>query len=221
MHRRMQGPASSNSAVDTWLTANRGYIFLTLVFLVVLGGVVFALRRPEPQPVVISTPAPRPTATERPSPTPPLLVVQVSGAVVSPGLFRLSEGARVDDAIRAAGGPSPEADTTRLNLARKISDGEQIVVPKLGDPTAIPVATAAGRATNTAPRATPTIGIVNINTASEEELDRLPGIGPALAQRIIDYRQTNGPFQKIEDIMRVRGIGQAEFALLKNLIVVQ
>jgi competence protein ComEA len=142
--------------------------------------------------------------------------------VVNPGLYHLNDGARVDDAIHAAGGATVDADVTRLNLARKLSDGEQIIVPKLSDPTSVPQSTAASRATSAgAPRATPTIGIININTASEEELDRLPGIGPALAQRIIDYRQANGPFQKIEDIMKVRGIGTAEFTALKNLIAVQ
>ena len=129
----------------------------------------------------------------------------------------------MDDAIRAAGGPNAQADVARLNLARKVSDGEQIVVPSMSDPTPIPAAaTAAGRATTTgAPRATPTIGIININSADEATLDRLPGIGPALAQRIIEYRQTNGPFQTIEEIMRVRGIGQAEFTAIKNLISVR
>jgi competence protein ComEA len=210
--------------MNAWLAHYRGYLLLSLFFVTVIGGVYFLSRRADPKPVLIVTPFPRSTPTLTPSPTSAGLVVEVSGAVVNPGLVHLSDGARVDDAIRAAGGPSVEADLTRLNLARKMSDGEMLVVPKIGDPTAAPPAAGRPGTGTRAPGATATatpVLRVNINTASADELDRLPGIGPAHAQAIIDYRQANGPFQKIEDIVNVRGIGPAEFGAIKNLIFVQ
>ena len=212
--------------MNAWVTRYRGYIFLSLVFFVAIGGVYLLSRRTDPNPVRITTPFPRPTPTLHPSPTPAGLVIEVSGAVINPGLFHLADGARVDDAIRAAGGPSANADLARLNLARKVSDGELLLVPVIGEATQAPAATAGGRtpAGTRVPRPTPTptpVLSVNINTANADELNRLPGIGPALAQRIIDYRQANGPFQKIEDIIKVKGIGPAEFNAIKNRIVVQ
>lgn len=195
-----------------WLVRTRGYLMLILLFAITLGGILFWLRRPEPKPLQIITPTPRPT------PTPPTLVVQVNGAVVNPGLVRLSDGARVDDAIKAAGGATSEADLSKLNLAKRVNDGELIVVPRLGEPTSAPSA----NTSSTRAMATPTVlAKININTATAEELDKLPGVGPAIAQRIIEYRTANGPFQKIEDIMKVRGIGPAQFDAIKNLIVVR
>ena len=203
--------------MQAWLVRYRGYLFLSLIFVVSTSALVFVARRTDPKPIQISTPAPRPTVVPVPTATPANIVAQVSGAVNAPGLVYLSAGARVDDAVKAAGGATNEADLSRLNLARRVSDGELIVVPRLGDPTAAPAGTARERST-----ATPTIlAQVNINTASLGELDRLPGIGPAIAQRIIDYRNANGPFQRIEDIIKVRGIGQAEFDAIQHLIVVR
>ena len=207
-----------------WLARNRGYLFLSLVFISALGAVLFLSRRADPKPIQISTPPPRPSPTSAPSPTPVILLVQVNGAVANPGLMRLSDGARIDDAIKAAGGPTSDADLSRLNLAKKVSDGELIIVPRIGDPTPNPsVGTPTPRPTSTPrPTNTPTpVVIININTATVEELDRLPGIGPTTAQRIIEYRQANGPFQRIEDITKVRGISQAEFDAIKHLIVVK
>lgn len=200
-----------------WLARYRGYLFLTLVFAVVAGGLVIGARRPDPKPIQIVVPTARPTAAPLPTPTPTTIVVQVSGAVNTPGLVHLAAGARVDDAVKAAGGATADADLSRVNLARRVGDGEMIVVPRLGDPTAAPASATRERATATPALAAP----VNINTAGVDELDRLPGIGPALAQRIIDYRNANGPFQRIEDIVNVRGIGPAEFDAIKNLIVVR
>ena len=200
-----------------WLARYRGYMFLTLIFALAAGALLFAARRPDPKPIQIVVPTARPTAPPIATPTAVTIVVQVGGAVNAPGLVYLAAGARVDDAVKAAGGPTADADLSRLNLARRVGDGELIVVPKIGDPTSPPSGATPGRAT-----ATPTIlAPVNINTAGIEELDRLPGIGPAIAQRIIDYRNANGPFQRIEDIVKVRGIGPAEFDAIKDLIVVR
>ncbi len=196
-----------------WMARHRGYLFLSLLFALASGGLLWWTQRPEPKPIQIIVPTPRS------SPTAATLVVQVGGAVLRPGLVRLHEGARVDDAIKAAGGASSEADLSRLNLAKRVNDGDQIIVPKLGEPTAVPASgTSAARATSSS---TPAPSKININTATAEQLDKLPGIGPSLAQRIVDYRNANGPFQRIEDLMKVRGIGQAQFDAIKNLIVVR
>jgi competence protein ComEA len=195
-----------------WLVRMRGYLLLALLFTMALGGVVFWTRKPDPKPIQIITPTPRP------SPTATALLVQVGGAVLNPGLVRVNEGARVDDAIKAAGGATGDADLSKLNLARRVNDGELIVVPKQGDPTTVPVTSVS----STRATATPaTLAKVNINTATTEELDKLPRIGPSLAQAILDYRAANGPFQTIEDLMKVRGIGQTQFDAIKNLIVVR
>jgi competence protein ComEA len=202
------------------MTRYRGYILWTVILLFLVGAAVtYFFNRPEPKPVTIITPTPRPSPTLLPSPTPIVLVVQVSGAVARPGLVRLPEGARVDDAIKAAGGLRSDADELRVNLAKRVADGELVVVPRIGEPPPVPVATISGtRVTATASSAP---SIININTATAEELDKLPGVGPTTARRIIEYRQANGPFQKIEDITKVSGIGPALYNDIKNLITVR
>jgi competence protein ComEA len=133
-------------------------------------------------------------------------------------VYALAEGSRVKQAVEAAGGFTANADRDRVNLAAGLADGEQLYVPRVGE--AVPATVAAPRPT---PRAQSTgpAGPVNINTASLVELDTLPGIGPALAQRIIDDRTANGPFQSPEDIKRVHGIGDALYEQIKGLIVVR
>lgn len=133
------------------------------------------------------------------------LFVHVAGEVNEPGLFELAEGARVIDAIAAAGGFSDEADRDQLNLARPLSDGEQFVVPRVGDEN---VAAAASD------------GRVNLNTADAAALDTLPRIGPAMAARIIAWRQANGRFITIDDLRNVAGIGDATFEGLRELVTV-
>lgn len=148
-----------------------------------------------------------------PTPLPRNLTIQISGAVQTPGVYTLTPGSRIQDAINAAGGLLGISDPSSLNLAAPISDGEKINIPVPGDdppPLAIPEKTDPIEIT----------GPVNINTATLEELDTLPGIGPAIAGRIIDYRQKNGPFDKIEDIQNVSGIGPATFEKLKPLITI-
>ena len=151
------------------------------------------------------------------------IAVHVIGAVPRPGLYEFAEGARVQDAIDAAGGLLASASVDTINLAALLEDGQQLDIPyKAGEePTTsnsnddtsleLPGATEESSAGSSQ-------DLININTASVEELDSLPGIGPTIAQRIIDYRDENGPFQTIEDILNVSGVGPSTFDQIKDLI---
>jgi competence protein ComEA len=195
------------------LTHYRPYIAMLFLFSIVLAGTIWVLRRPEPPALTIITPTPRPTATLA------ALVVDVRGAVAKPGVYTLAVGSRVQDALALAGNPLPNAETRTFNLARKINDGEQIYVPLIGEATTVPSMPSKG-VQPTAATKTPQ-GKINVNTATLEELDLLPGIGPAIGQRIIDYRNENGVFKQIEDLKKVRGIGDVLFGQIKDLVTLQ
>ena len=141
------------------------------------------------------------------------LLVHLVGAVANPGLYELREGDRVVDAVAAAGGFTPDADQARLNLAGPVSDGEQVFVPRVGE--ALPVARGSG-----APAAGEPSSPVNLNTADEAALDALPGVGPATAKNILDWREANGRFTAVEDLLSVTGIGEKTLAELRDLVTV-
>ncbi|WP_104081402.1 ComEA family DNA-binding protein [Cryobacterium sp. Y11] len=145
-----------------------------------------------------------------------IIFVHVLGAVARPGLFQLRDGARVMDAIAAAGGLSAEADPGGVNLARIVSDGEQFYVPRQGEvPPQLPAAAGSGAGGAAAPAAK-----VNLNTATVADLESLPRIGPTMAQRIIDYRTANGRYTSVDGLRDVTGIGDKTFEGLKDLITV-
>ena len=145
------------------------------------------------------------------------IVVYVAGAVNRPGVVQLAEGARAKDAVDACGGFLPTADTNGVNLAQKLKDGMQVTVPeKSPQGTAVQGAAVQGAQAGAA-KPLPD-GMVNINTADEKELDKLPGVGPAMAKRIVEYRTENGAFQAPEEIKRVKGIGDAKYAKMKDKI---
>ncbi|GAV22029.1 helix-hairpin-helix domain-containing protein [Carboxydothermus pertinax] len=146
------------------------------------------------------------------------VVVQVAGAVYKPGVYSLEEGSRVKDALEKAQGMLPSADDSSINLAAKVTDGQKIYIPFRGENQApsAPVNNAFGK-----PSPMPNqSNKVNINTATLEELDKLPGVGPATAAKIIEYREQNGPFTTIEDIKKVKGIGDKKFESLKDYITI-
>ncbi|MBM3187253.1 MAG: ComEA family DNA-binding protein [Chloroflexi bacterium] len=192
----------------------RGYIILTLLFGAVFGGYVLYDRRPQPEPIEIIEPTLAPTPTESP------LRVHVAGAVANPGVYVLAPGSRLVDAVEAAGGATADADAERVNLADRLRDGQQVYVPRVNspvppNPTPAIAPASEGRADGARG------GLININTASAAELDTLPGIGPAYAERIIAYREAHGPFASPDEIMKVQGIGPATYDRIKGQITVE
>lgn len=142
---------------------------------------------------------------------PKLLVVDVAGAVRHAGLYRLRSGSRIDDAIAAAGGATDKAQLSSVNLAAPVADGEQVVVPGRG---AAGVAAASPPAAGSSPSAP-----LDLNSATLEQLESLPGIGPVTAQKILDFRQAHGAFHSIAELDGVPGIGPAHMAQLKGLVI--
>ncbi|NLG51634.1 MAG: ComEA family DNA-binding protein [Chloroflexi bacterium] len=221
------------------LTNYRGYVILSLLYALGLGGYVLYDRWPRPAPIIITQPTPVPTATTTPIPTPAPMRVHVVGAVRQPGVYAVEPASRLIEAVVAAGGLATDADEERVNLAEPLYDGQQVYIPRIGTPVPpsptpsrpTPSPTQAALALITAPQsaapqaAAPQAAAagakININTASLAELDTLPGIGPAYAQRIIDYRETYGPFTDISQITEVNGIGPVTFERLQGLIVVE
>ena len=185
------------------------YIFIGILLgLLLAGGIWLAARTPEGESVLL-----------RPAPTSEPIQVHIAGAVVRPGLYDLPEDSRVMDAVEAAGGFVAEADKNSINLAARLEDAQRLDIPYVAG--YIPDVEQ-GFVVISEGTPSPLAGeeLVNINTASLEELDTLPGIGPTTAQKIIDYREENGPFATIEDIVNVSGIGAATYEDIKDLITV-
>ncbi len=192
-HRDAATPLHPLRRFELGATAIRALAAVAVV--VALGAGVIAWRsRPTVTPVTPPTPGLVSVAPE-------VVVVAVMGLVHKPGLVELPAGSRVADAVTAAGGALPEADLSTLNLARRVTDGELITV---GMP---PAGVAPG-------------GPVNLNTATAEQLDTLPGVGPVLAARIVEYRDRHGGFGTVDELREVAGIGDATFAELRSLVTV-
>lgn len=197
-----QGPTAKSSV----------YLILTLVVGLIAGGAIvyFTMRATAPNtPIIVSTPLPTPTPF--PSSTPAPIRVHVSGAVRQPDVYELPPGSIVKDAIEAAGGPASDADLDGVNLAVELRDQQQVYVPRQGE--VAPMAPAVGGGGAPA-------GPVNINTATAAELEALSGVGPKTAEAIVEYREANGPFESIEDIVNVPGIGEGTFEKIRDKITV-
>ena len=191
--------------MPTWLTVQRRRALALALFgsVVVLLGVrhLAVARAPTAEPLL----APALQA----QPAQKIVIVHVVGAVRRPGLYRLVDGNRVADAVRRAGGSTRRADLSLINLAAPLADGLQVVVPRRQ-----PAAAAAAGGADTS---TPT-GPVHLNSATLEQLDALPGVGPVTAKKILDYRMQNGGFTSVDDLDAVPGIGPARLANLRELV---
>ncbi len=183
-----------------WLTRTRA-VYLGAALLLAGGGwwLAAGTDSPDRRPAPVS-----PLATMAAPPPVPGPLVHVVGAVRRPGVYRVPPGARAMAAVRRAGGPTDRADLSGLNLAAEVIDGQQLIVPVRGASPTGPGATA---------------GPVRLSTATAEQLEELDGIGPALARRIIDWRQENGGFRSVEDLLEVPGIGEAKLAALRDEVV--
>jgi len=174
------------------------------------------------EPLVLapaSSPPASPVASGSPAAGPDV-VVYVCGAVKAPGVVRLPAGARVADALELAGGAAAKAELSGVNLAALVTDGQQILVPERGAAVASSSTGGGGVATASAAAPAAAGALININSASVSELDVLDGVGPATAQKIVDYRTANGGFKSIDEIKNVSGIGDAKFAAMKDSITV-
>ncbi len=171
--------------------------------------------------LLIATPPRGEPISLRPAPTPAPIVVHILGAVRQPGVYRVAADSRVEDAIQAAGGLRDEAEVRSLNLAARLRDGDQLRISFRAEAQEAGAAEATDTPADRQPSPSHLDGErVDINRAAQPELETLPGIGPATAEKIIAFRTENGPFQVIEDILNVSGIGPATFDQIKDLITV-
>lgn len=199
---------------DRWQMA-RWALFVLLLSVSINGVLVWWTQRVPGEPLVLIEPTVAPTATPAP------LVVYVSGAVVHPGVYELPPGSRVVHAIQAAGGLTDEAAPEAVNQATPLQDGMQVHVPAKEDVEAgrVPAVPVQAPATSTGSTRTGT-PLLNVNTATAAELEALPGIGPTLAARIVEDRQTNGPFATVDDLKRVKGIGDKLLERIRPYVTV-
>ena len=190
------------------LTRTRALVLsLCAVAAVLVGGRV--LRPAAPRGA--APPLIRPHAPARRAATTRLVVVDVAGAVRKAGLYRFPEGSRIADALARAGGATARAELELVNLAAPLADGEQVLVPARGASAAAGGGAGGGGASPTAP--------VDLNSATAEQLDALPGVGPVTAQKIVDYRQEHGPIKSVDDLDAIPGIGPSRIENLRGLVV--
>lgn len=205
-----------------WEHPAERYIALVSLVLIAISLSVIAVKRlTEPSPLILQVPT---QPNQRTQLTKPSLKVHVKGAVQKPGVYALPYGSRVQDALRLAG-TKPDADLDALNLADFLEDGQEIIVPGKGRQTALPNPSSlvlAPPSNTTAahhePRAKASPKVVHLNTATEADLVQLPGIGPALAKRILEHRRQVGGFKRIEQLLEVKGIGPKKLEQIRPYV---
>ena len=205
---------SEGSIRERLAALSRGELIgLVALLAVTLGGAGLWYVRSLPRPVEVSTTPSGATASAPASASPSpevILLVDVAGWVRHPGVYEFGEGARVIDAIDAAGGVRTGALLEALNLAAPLADGTQILVPREGQEGVAPPVTGGAVAG----------GLINVNTATATELEELPGVGEVIGQAIIDYRTENGPFTSVDQLLDVSGIGDATLENIRDLVTV-
>lgn len=241
---RPEPPLSWRDVLDRAVTERQGRLLaaagcVAAVAVAVL--VAWWALRPPPAPATEASlpyapgaggaaPAGSTSSTAAPTTTEPAtLVVHAAGAVVAPGVHRVSAGSRVGDLLAAAGGPAPDADLDRVNLAAPLADGERVWFPRVGEDAPPPVAAGtagaggagAGGASGGGSGAAAVPGPVDLNAATAEELEGLPGVGPAIAAAIVEHRERHGPFTSVDGLLEVRGIGPARLEQLRDHVVVR
>jgi len=227
--RALSARARVEDLADRFGTSPAAVVFGGVVAAMVLGvGTIVLVGRDSTPPPEISIPyaagadavatsdgrtppADAPTVTTSPE----ALLAHAAGAVARPGVYSLPTGSRVGDLLTAAGGPVGAADVDRLNLAAPLTDGTRVYVPMLGESAPPSVLGPEG-----APSGGGSAGPVDLNTADASVLEGLPGVGPATAAAIVAHREQNGPFQSVDELLDVRGIGDAKLAALRDLVVV-
>ena len=206
---------SEGSIRERLAALSRGELIgLVGLLAVTLGGAGLWYVRSLPRPVEVSTTPSGATASASvsASPSPEVVVlVDVAGWVRQPGVYEFTDGARVIDAIDAAGGARPGALLQALNLAAPLADGTQILVPREGQEGVAPPPVTGGAVAG---------GLINVNTAAATELEELPGVGEVIAQAIVDYRTENGPFASVDQLLDVSGIGDATLENIRDLVTV-
>ena len=239
-HRPLPSPSYAERIRDwiEWFGLARLAVVAVSVLAVGAGG--YWLLDPPPDPVEASLPmtpgaggattpvtstaptdataAPVPPAAEAPD-GPAVIVVHVAGAVALPGVYRLAPDSRVIDAVAAAGGAAVDAAADAVNLAAPLRDGDRVYLPRLGEAPPVPAGVTSSAGAGPPSSGAPA-GPVDLNTATAEQLDTLPGVGPSTAQAIVDHRNTNGPFASVDGLTDVRGIGPAKLESLRALVTV-
>lgn len=192
----------------------KSLIVLLVLVVAALGGTAYGLRDSSDAETLAEGTAQEEQAAD--------VVVYVTGAVNKPGVVTLKDGTRVADAVQACGGLLPTAASDKLNMAQALKDGQQIRVPEKAGAKNANQGKSDGKDSKSGGKSggagDGAQGVVNINTADEKELDSLPGVGPAMAKRIVEYRESNGGFQSPEELKKVRGIGDAKFEKMKERV---
>lgn len=200
--------STSNSTLKQIFSVALGVLAGLLLGVIALSLLYITIRQPRGQAVTLL-----PTASPQP------MVIYITGAVVRPGVYALPLNSRLLDALNAAGGPTEGADLSQVNAAEMLEDGQQIEIPGAGEfPTPVFTIGQDGLVAT----ATPQIGApININSADAALLDTLPGIGPSTAQKIVEYRDQNGPFVSVEDLLKIPGIGPSTLEEIRPLVTVE
>jgi competence protein ComEA len=197
--------------IDTWTRREKILIILLILAVVSCGMIYFATRESKQPPPVSTSFTPYQSSIKKEKKTSSMIVVDLKGEVNRPGIYRLPADARLYQAVKEAGGLTSQAEQKQLNLAQKLQDGIAIYIPRQGETVPAPIT---GSEMGESQK-------LNVNTATAAELEELDGLGPTRAKAIIQYREEHGPFQKVEDLQNISGIGDKTLAKFRDQIVCQ